>query len=255
MTTTATQGHTNGRHAIAAPTCPRQNVNDTERMVSMLSGGALAFYGLTRGSLGGALLALFGGSLVYRGVTGHCHMYDALGISTVGKRGPASSIPAGQGVKMEKSMVVNRPASELYHYWRNLRNIPNFMRHIRSITVEGNRSHWVAGCPVGFSLEWDAEIINDHTNELIAWRSLPGSEVDSAGSVHFESAGNGTRVSVIMKYDPPGGRFVAALAHLFGHNPEAQLEEDLRRFKQIMESGQGSTVPSPTMARMSWPER
>lgn len=256
MTSTAIHGHTNGRHTLAASTCPAQNVGDTERMASMVGGGALALYGLTRGTVGGTLLALFGGGLLYRGLTGHCSAYAALGISTATPRGARTSIPAGRGLKMERSIVVARPAAELYRFWRNLRNIPSFMQHIHSISVEGNRSHWVARCPVGFSLQWEAEIINDHPNELIAWRSLPGSGVDSAGSVHFQPApGGGTRVTVVMKYDPPAGRWGAAAAQLFGHNPEAQLETDLQRFKELMESGQAPSVPGPTMARMTWPER
>jgi len=256
MATTAIRsGHTNGRHAAAAPTWAAQNVNDMERWASIAGGGALALYGLSRSSVAGALLAALGGGLLYRGLTGRCSMYAALGISTAPPHGPATSVPAGKGVKMQKSIQVNRPAMELYRFWRNLGNVPKFMRHIQSVTTEGNWSRWVAHCPVGFNLQWDAEIINDKPPEVIAWRSLPGSQVDSAGSVHFQPASNGagTRVTVILKYDPPAGRFGAALAELFGHHPEAQLEEDLRRFKQLMETSETAKAPHPTMARMNWP--
>jgi uncharacterized membrane protein len=103
----------------------------------------------------------------------------------------------------------------------------------------GNRSHWVAKAPAGTSVEWDAEVYNEKEGELIAWRSLEGSQVNSAGSVHFNAApgGGGTEVRVVLKYDPPGGVIGATIAKLFGEEPSQQIREDLRRFKQLMETG------------------
>ena len=117
------------------------------------------------------------------------------------------------------------------------------MRNLESVKVDGDRSHWVARGPLGHSVEWDAEIVNRRENELIAWRSLEGSQVDTAGSVHFVPLGGdrGTEVRVVLKYDPPGGRIGSAVAWLFGASPERQIREDLRRFKQVMETG---TVPT-----------
>ena len=113
------------------------------------------------------------------------------------------------------------------------------MRHLESVTEEGNRSHWVAKAPLGTSVSWDAEIITERANELIGWRSLPGSTVDTAGSVHFQSAagGRGTEVRVELKYDPPAGKVGATLAECLGEAPEQQIEEDLTTFKRMMEAG------------------
>jgi uncharacterized membrane protein len=214
------------------------NVGDTERLVSALGGGALAVFGLSRGSLGGLALAAVGGALVYRGVTGYCHCYEALSISTAEEHGRATSVAAGSGVKVEKSIMVQRPAEELYRFWRQLDNLPRIMRHLKSVTSQGGRSHWVARGPMGASVEWDAEIINERPGELIAWRSLEGSQVDTAGSVHFTPApgGRGTDVRVTLKYDPPAGKAGSAVARLLGKEPAQQIEEDLRRFKYEMES-------------------
>jgi uncharacterized membrane protein len=220
------------------------NVGDVERWASLLGGGALALYGLSRGSLGGLALALLGGSLVYRGASGHCSMYGALGISTAERHGPRTSIPAGHGVKVEKRITVQRSPEDLYRFWRNFENLPRVMRHLESVRTNGpNRSHWVARGPLGTRLDWDAEVITDRPNELIGWRSLEGSEVDTAGSVHFVPlpGGRGTEVRVVLKYDPPAGKAGAAVARLFGEDAEQQIEEDLRRFKQSLESG---TVPA-----------
>jgi uncharacterized membrane protein len=216
-------------------------VGDTERLLSALGGGALLAFGLSRRSLPGLALAAVGGSLVYRGATGHCSLYQALGVNTTEPRGRATSIPAGHGVKVDLSMTINRPAADLFQFWRHFENLPRFMRNLESVTMTGpNRSHWVAKGPLGLRLEWDAETITEHENEAIGWRSLPGSQVDTAGSVHFHPApgGQGTEVRVVLKYDPPGGKVGAAFAKLFGSSAESEIREDLRRFKQVMETGE-----------------
>jgi uncharacterized membrane protein len=220
------------------------NVSDPERLLMVLGGGALALYGLSRGTLGGAALGLAGGVLAYRGVSGHCPVYRALGINTAEKRGRATSVAAGHGVKVSRSMTINRSREDLFRFWRNFENLPRFMSHLESVQTTGDkRSHWVAKAPLGRAVAWDAEIITERPNELIGWRSLEGSEVDCAGSVHFLPAlgGQGTEVHIVLKYDPPGGRFGAAMAWLFGEAPEQQIQEDLRRFKQIMEAGEVPT--------------
>ena len=230
------------------------NVGQVERWACAVGGGALALYGVTRGSLGGIALALLGGALVQRGVTGHCNVYEAMNFSTAGE-GPLRnsenvSVPAERGTKVEKSVIVDRPAAELYRFWRNFENLPRFMNHLESVRVTGaDRSHWVAKAPAGTSVEWDAEVYNEKEGELIAWRTLEGSQVASAGSVRFESAeaaGGGTLVRVTLKYDPPGGKLGSLVARLFGENPEQQIEEDLQRFKEIMEGR-----PSPDAGQSS----
>jgi uncharacterized membrane protein len=225
------------------------NVGEYERYASAIGGGALALFGLTqgirRGSWGGFALALIGGSLIYRGTTGHCNVYEAAGINTAGTGvdNPIVTVPADRGVKVEESVTINKSPEELYRFWRNFENLPRFMDHLESVKTSGaNRSHWVAKGPAGSSVQWDAEIYNEKENELIAWRSLEGADVDNAGSVHFTPAtgGGGTEVRVSLKYNPPGGIVGAAIAKLWGEEPAQQIREDLQRFKQVMEANAAS---------------
>src|SRR5499433_1689177 len=141
-------------------------------------------------------------------------------------------------IRLEKSVIVGRDRSDLYHYWRNFRNLPQIMNHLEEVRVlSPTRSHWVARAPVGTKVEWDAEITCDQENELIAWRSLEGSTVANAGSVRFlHFAEHETEVRVSLEYAPPGGRIGAFIATLFGENPEQQITEDLARFKHMMEN-------------------
>jgi uncharacterized membrane protein len=223
---------------------PAVNVGDYERLLSVVGGGALALYGLSRGTLGGLALAGLGGALLYRGLSGHSSLFNALGISTAEKHGPMTSVPAGRGCRVDYVVTINRPAEDLYRYWHNFENLPSFMRHLREVKVDGNRSHWAARAPLGMSADWDAEVITDRCGELIGWRSLPGSEVDTAGSVHFTPTPDGrrTEVRVELKYDPPAGRVGAALANWLGEAPERQIAEDLNAFKRLMEAGETPTI-------------
>ncbi|MFL6254711.1 MAG: SRPBCC family protein [Pyrinomonadaceae bacterium] len=224
------------------------NVGQIERWASAVGGGALALYGVTRGSLGGIALALVGAALVQRGMSGHCSLYEAMNFSSAGDVGLRNSenvsVAAERGTKVEHSITINRPPLELYSFWRNFENLPNFMNHLESVKrFGGDRSHWVAKAPAGTTVEWDAEVYNDKEGEMIAWRTLEGSQVASAGSVHFEPAGDGaTNVRVNLKYDPPGGKLGSLVARLFGENPQQQIEEDLARFKEIMEGGREASA-------------
>lgn len=230
------------------------NVGEVERWVSAIGGGALAIYGLTRGTYGGVALALLGASLVHRGTTGHCYAYQATGVNTAGGEGenPFVSVKGGRGIKVEKSVIINKSPEELYKFWLNFENLPGFMNHLEEVRATGDgRSHWVAKGPAGMSVEWDAESYNLKENEMIAWRSLEGSQVDNAGSVHFTPAtgGRGTQVRVVLKYDPPAGVLGSWIAKAFGEAPEQQIEEDLRRFKQLMEAGETATTTGQTSGR------
>jgi len=214
------------------------NVGPSERMISLLGGGLLAAFGLSRGSLTGLALAAAGGALAYRGFTGNCSVYNAMGVSTAYHR-PGTSIPSGQGVKIEKSVTIQRSAEELFAFWRKFENLPSVMRHLVSVDeLDGKRSHWVAEGPAG-NVEWDAEVITERPNELIGWRSLEGSEISTSGSVHFKAApaGLGTEVKVVLSYKPPAGKIGATLAWLMGRDPQSEVRDDLRNFKRIMETG------------------
>jgi uncharacterized membrane protein len=224
---------------------PRINVGDTERLLSILGGSALGLFGLSRRSLGGLALAAVGGSFVYRGLSGRCPCYQALDVSTAAPAGPATSVRAGHGVKVEESIIIDRDAATLWRFWRKLENVGRFMRHLERVEeIDERRSRWVACGPLGYKLEWEAEIINEKENELIAWRSVDESEVDTAGSVHFRELphGRGTEMRVVLKYDAHAAQLAIPLARLLGASPSQQIHEDLRRFKQVMEAGEVATI-------------
>lgn len=146
-----------------------------------------------------------------------------------------------RGIHFAHAVTVNRPAAELYAFWRRFENLPRFMRHLESVQeTGGGRSHWVAKAPAGRTVEWDAEIVEERPGELIAWRSLPDADVQNRGTVHFAAApgGRGTVVRVEMQYSPPVGRLGATVARLFGEEPEMQVRDALRVFKQVMETGE-----------------
>jgi uncharacterized membrane protein len=163
-----------------------------------------------------------------------------------------ASVGRGEGIKVEESVTINRPVLEVYRFWRNFENLPRFMDHLEAVTViDDVRSHWVAKGPAGTKVEWDAIIHNEVDDELIAWRSLRGSEVNNAGSVHFTPTpdGTGTDVRVVLSYQPPAGKIGAAVAKLLGEEPSKQVADDLRRFKQVMESGDVMAGARPIAGR------
>lgn len=218
----------------------RVNVGPMERGLSLATGLALLAYAVARRPRLSVPLGLDAGYMIYRGITGHCVFYQMLGI----KRAEASG---HEGIRVERAVTVNRPREELYQVWRDFENLPGFMQHLESVRVddpESGRSHWVAKGPLDWRVEWDAEIIEERENELLVWKSLPGSTVESLGRVEFVDApgGRGTIVRVWMQYNPPAGSLGAAFAKLFGREPGQQINEDLRRFKQIMEAGEIATV-------------
>jgi uncharacterized membrane protein len=224
------------------------NVGDVERVVSSLAGGALAVMGLAKRSPAGFLIAALGGALVQRGISGRCKVYQSLGINTAEEGRDQIDRSTHNGIHVEKTITVNLPASQVFQFWRNFENLPRFMNHLESVTCIGpNRSHWVAKAPAGRSVEWDAEIINEGENELIAWRSLEGSEVDNAGSVRFTEAPEhrGTEIKVNLRYNPPAGKVGAVVAKLFHEEPSQQISEDLKRLKQVLETGETATSESP----------
>lgn len=146
-----------------------------------------------------------------------------------------------QGIHAKASCVVNRSPDEVYAFWRDFQNLPRFMRHLESVEDLGDgRSHWRVKGPAGTTVEWDATIIADVPGEVITWRSLENSDVDHAGAVRFQEApgGRGTIVKVNFQYNPIGGVLGATIAKLFGEEPEQQVDDDLRRFKQVMEVGE-----------------
>lgn len=223
-----------------------RNVGQAERVLSIAAGGLLIAVAIRRRGVWGALAASLGGELLYRAISGTCPVYGALGIDTSGTQGsknPLASVPYGRGVRVEHSIAVKRPAAELYRYWRNLESLSQFMQHIEEVTVlTDTRSRWRVRAPIGSRITWEAEIINDVPGELIGWRSLPGSAMHHAGSVHFDERDGMSEVRVVLEYAPPARYFGASLARILGEEPHKQIAEDLRRFKTIVERGEHANL-------------
>lgn len=153
----------------------------------------------------------------------------------------AESAGEEHGIHVVRAITVNRPVEEIYSFWRAFENFPRFMRHLEEVRDLGNgRSHWKAKAPAGMSVEWDAEVVEDVANERISWRSVEGSEVSNEGTVSFLPApgGRGTEVVVELRYDPPAGKVGQLFAKLFREEPGQQMHDDLRAFKQVLETGE-----------------
>ena len=214
----------------------KPNISNTEKWVSTIAGAALAVAGYKRSN---TALGLTGLGLVARGVSGYCPVNAAIG------RNGASfdtreALGGPGGVRVEASTTIYRHPLEVYAHWRTLDTLPTFMSHLQDVVDLGDgRSAWTAAGPLGIPVTWTAEIINDVPGELISWRSIGEGDVVTAGSVRFKPAGDhGTDVRVKLQYDPPAGKVGATVAGAFGEDAQTQIEEDLRRFKQLLETGE-----------------
>ncbi len=210
---------------------------DLESWAAIGGGVALVALGVRRRSLAGLCLAVASAPLFYRGVTGS---WPAL---TGSPRSDDTRVALGgdRGIHVREAVRLERPLAEVYRYWRTLANLPLFMQHLDSVTEQSaTRSRWVARGPAGLKITWDAEIVNEVEGSVVGWRSLPGADVVTAGSVHFDPVRNGrsTQVTVHLQYAPPGGTVGAWLATLLGRAPSQTLREDLRRLKQLLEAGE-----------------
>lgn len=214
----------------------QMNLGLTERLASIMAGGALIGAGIFRqGPLRTALFGTGAGFLL-RGATGHCPLYNLFGVDHLDRR-QRDGVPGNRGLKIEYGVEVQCPAPELYQFWRAIDQLPRILRHVESVEpLDSWHSHWKARGPLGPALEWDAEIINEHENELIAWQSVHGASLQNAGSVRFEALSDTeTYVKVCIELLPVGGSAALALARLFGTDPQRELEEDLERFKDFAE--------------------
>ena len=234
----------------------RINVAKPERIGSVAIGAGLVSYGIRRRDPVGLISALIGGLFLQRGATGHCMVYQAMGVSTGSANavldtesrddvtGRAATVNARKAVKVERSVTIETPRAELFAFWRNFENLPRFMEHLVSVRVDSStRSHWTAKAPAGKTVEWDAELVNEVPDEIIAWKSVGEPDVRNAGAVNFSDApgGRGTIVRVTVDYEPPAGKLGAMLSHFFTEEPDRQIREDLRKFKQLMETGEITT--------------
>ncbi|MGE0702658.1 MAG: SRPBCC family protein [Vicinamibacterales bacterium] len=219
------------------------NVGSAERWGSLAAGGILLAYALSRRTQNTAWAAAAGAPLLHRGLTGHCYVYQGLGVTTVSDD-TRTALAGKRGVNVRESVRIERTADELYRFWRRFDNLPRFMHHLDKVVDLGDgRSRWTATGPAGSKVEWEAELVNDVENNVIAWRSLPGSDVVTAGSVTFRPvrAGGSTQITVNLQYEPPAGRAGSVVAWMFGHEPSQMIREDLRRLKQILEAGELAT--------------
>jgi uncharacterized membrane protein len=229
----------------------RENIGDVQRVLSGIAAMAFLATGLARRNWSGAVLAMVGGGLVYRALSGYCPAVEALGIeggdnnqagrandtNRLGRR----KVHTDQATKIQRAIEINRPPHVIYRYWRSLENLPHIMNHLESVQVSNERlSHWtVKTLPGTPALEWDAEIINDVENRRIGWKSVQGADVANTGSVEFKptDGGKGTWLTVTLQYEPPGGRLGETLAKWLGADPDMKLGVDLQRFKEQMETG------------------
>lgn len=235
---------TGDRSAVRQEHQKQVNVGGAERKASMASGAVLTLSGikrLTKGRfLSGLAMIATGGIVFYRGKTGHCNLYQAMGVSTAG--------PEQAGIEMEKAITIHLPPQQVYEFWRNLANLPRFMRHLESVRVTGDRSsHWKVVGTAGVTIEWDAEIVDDQPGRRISWRSTGEADIPNEGEVDFieASGGRDTDLKVIIRYHPPGGAAGKAAAKALRFIGTQQIEEDLQRLKQILEAGEAVTAGAP----------
>ena len=216
----------------------RAALGDVENWLALGAGALLFLAGASRRSATGACVAASSVPLLYRGVTGH---WPPGLDGYLDRSNTRTALGGRRGVHVRESVRVERSVPDVYRFWRRLENFPNFMSHIDEVTETSARhSHWVASGPAGLLVEWNAEIINEIENQLLAWRSLPDSDIVTAGAVNFDAvrAGRSTQVTVNLQYAPPAGKAGAFLASLFGREPSQTVREDLRHFKQLLEAGE-----------------
>jgi uncharacterized membrane protein len=217
---------------------------DAEAWLALGAGATLFLIGASRRSALGVVLAASSVPLLYRGITGNWPRVVDLPAVMDGyaqRDDTRTALGGGRGIHVRESVRVERPVEDVYRFWRRLENLPRFMHYLDRVTETADgRSHWVAAGPAGVPVEWDAEIINEVDNSVLAWASLPGSDIVTAGSVNFSPVrgGRGTQVSVHFQYAPPAGKAGALIASLFGREPSQTVREDLRHLKHLLEAGE-----------------
>jgi len=200
----------------------RRRWSPAQRALAGAGGAALATYGYFRGGIKGVAMCALGSALVAR-ATANENLADAL---------------RGQGILVEKSIVVDAPVEEVYGYWRNLSNLPQWMSHVRDVRyVSGNRWHWVVDGPAGVPVQWDSELLNVEENHEMTWHTVGDPDVGSVGRIRFYPQGDGTRIQVQMRYTPPAGVIGHAVAKFFASDPKSEMDDDLARMKSAIETG------------------
>lgn len=230
-----------------------RNISDWERAGSIIAATLVGALAASRRDGRGPAAAAAGG-LLLRGLTGYCPLSAAVGRNS--RAASTKEALAGSGgVHVREAITINRPVDEVYRFWRQLSNLPTFMRHLEHVEeIDRTRSRWTVKGPAGTTVNWEAHIINEIPNELIGWQSVGDADVVSAGSVHFNSTPHGgTEVWTHLQYDPPAGKLGAWVAALFGEEPSQQIREDLRRLKAYLETGEVARAEGQAFGRWRFP--
>ena len=223
------------------------NISWGERIGSIAGGLVIGYFGLQKFSLKNIVLSLSGGYLIYRGLSGHCMFNELVGIDT--------SEREGSPVILKKAITINKPRAEVYARWRELEKLPSILKHlseIRAVDADKKRYHWKMKLPKGLGhLEWDAEIVDERPNELIAFRTYNGSDVSQSGRVEFIEApgGRGTEMHATIKYYPPAGYIGSAAAKALNGYIATLVLEDMKRFKKLLETGEITKIDGQPSGR------
>ncbi len=217
-----------------------RNVRNWERIASVVAGAALLYWA-SRQRPSNRLVSSTGLGLLARGVGGYCPVNAAVGRDSDRPDRSNTKVALGgtRGVHVYESIKINRPAGELFRFWRDFSNLPRFMEHLDRVEIlSPTRSVWTAKAPAGMRVKWEADVINEIEGELIGWQSTGNADVATAGSVRFVSAAGGaTEIIVHLQYEPPAGKLGSLVASLFGEEPSQQISADLQRLKAILETG------------------
>jgi len=225
-------------HTTVPEITHRTSIDALERVAALTTATAVVAYGLSRRNLPGVCLAAAATPLAYRGLSGEWPRVRN-GNST--RTGIRTALAGNRGIHVRESVRLEKPIDEVYRFWRNLENLPQFMNYLDAVIDLGKgRTRWIAKGPAGTHVKWEAEIINEVENQVIGWQSLPGGDITTAGSVNFDTVRNGrsTQLSVHFQYAPPAGRAGSIIAKAFGREPSQTVREDLRRLKQLLEAGE-----------------
>lgn len=213
------------------PELMQENWTPGTRLLVSVAGGGMAFYGLRRGDLPGMALGLAGLGMLARGVS-NTELSRLIGVDE-----------SRQAVDIQKTVSIDAPVEQVFNFWSNYQNFPRFMSNLLEVrNLGGGRSHWVAKGPAGAPVEWDAVVTRYEPNQVLAWKSEPGSPIANAGIIHFEATDGGTRVDIKLSYNPPGGALGHAIALLFGADPKSEMDEDMVRLKSLLEEGKTSSA-------------
>jgi uncharacterized membrane protein len=209
----------------------RVNVSTPERILMVLAGGYLLYRALKKDDKRKITEGITGGTMLLRGISGYCPAYDAIESTHAGE---------GKNIVINTSLTINRPVKEVYNIWRQLENIPMFMKHLDSVTqTDAYISEWKAKIPggLGATVSWTAEILMDEPNQLLSWHSMPGSTVNNNGKIRFTDRGDSTDLEVTISYHAPMGKPGEAVAKLLTPLFESRLRKDIENFKEYMETG------------------